>query len=99
MKSRKSARALAGIVLVAAGFWLAFPKAYRENTYLIPAAGCRLETSVFEKQDGASQGTLLLLPGLLANKKVRAFLAGGFAAQNLRAYVPDFPGHSHAQGP
>jgi pimeloyl-ACP methyl ester carboxylesterase len=99
MKSRKSARALAGIVLVAAGFWLAFPKAYRENTYLIPAAGCRLETTIFEKKDGASQGTVLLLPGLVANKKVMAFLAGGFAEQNLRVYVPDLPGHGHSPGP
>ena len=99
MKSRKSARALAGIFLVAVGFWLAFPKSYREKTYLILAAGCRLETTIFEKKDGASQGTVLLLPGLVANKKVMAFLAGGFAEQNLRVYVPDLPGHGHSPGP
>jgi len=99
MKSRKTARALAGIVLVAAGFWLAFPKAYRERTYLIPAAGCRLETTIFENKDGASQGTVVLFPGLAANKKIMAFLAGGFAEQNLRVYVPDLPGHGHSPGP
>lgn len=99
MKSRKTARALAGILLVAAGFWLAFPKNYNERTYLIPAGGCRLETTIFDKKDGASQGTVLLLPGLVANKKVMAFLAAGFAEQNLRVFVPDLPGHGHSPGP
>ena len=99
MKSRKTARALAGILLVAAGFWLAFPKNYNERTYLIPAGGCRLETTIFEKKDGASQGTVLLIPGLVANKKVMAFLAAGFAEQNLRVFVPDLPGHGHSPGP
>ena len=99
MKSRKSARPIAGIVLIAAGFWLAFPKAYRERTYLIPAGGCRLETTIFEKKDAAPQGTVLLFPGLVANKKVMAFLAGGFAEQNLRVFVPDLPGHGHSPGP
>jgi len=99
MRSRKTARALAGILLVAVGFWLAFPKSYREITYLIPATGCRLETTIFEKKEGASQGTVLLLPGLVANKKAMAFLAGGFVEQNLRVYVPDLPGHGHSPGP
>jgi len=99
MKSRKTARALAGILLVVGGFWLAFPKAYRETTYLIPAGGCRMETTIFEKKDGTSQGAALLLPGLVANKKVLAFLAGGFAEQNLRVFVPDLPGHGHSPGP
>ena len=99
MKSRKTAPALVGIVLVAAGFGLAFPKAYSERTYLIPAGGCRLETTIFEKKDSTSQGTVLLLPGLVANKKVMAFLAGGFAEQNLRVFVPDLPGHGHSPGP
>jgi pimeloyl-ACP methyl ester carboxylesterase len=99
MKSRKTTRALAGILLVATGFWLAFPKRYLERTYLIPAAGCRLETTIFEKKDATPQGTVLLFPGLVANKKVMAFLAGGFAEQNLRVFVPDLPGHGHSAGP
>jgi pimeloyl-ACP methyl ester carboxylesterase len=99
MKPRKTARAVAGIVLCAAGFALVFPKTYREKTYLIPASGCRLETTIFEKKDGVSQGTVVLIPGLVANKKVMAFLARGFAEQNLRVYVPDLPGHGHSPGP
>ena len=99
MKSRKTARAFAGVVLVAAGFWLAFPKAYSEKTYLIPSGGCRLETTIFEKKETTPQGTVVLFPGLAANKKIMAFLAGGFAEQNLRVFVPDLPGHGHSPGP
>jgi pimeloyl-ACP methyl ester carboxylesterase len=99
MKSRKTLRPVAGIVLIAIGFWLTFPKSYSEKTYLIPAGGCRLETTIFEKKDSAPQGTVLLLPGLVANKKVMAFVAAGFAEQNLRVFVPDLPGHGHSPGP
>lgn len=99
MKTRKTARALAGILLIAAGFWLAFPKTYLQRTYLIPAGGCRLETAILEKKDATPQGTVLLFPGLVANKKVMAFLAEGFAEQNLRVFVPDLPGHGHSPGP
>jgi pimeloyl-ACP methyl ester carboxylesterase len=99
MKSRKAVRALAGILLCAGGFWLAVPKTYRETTYLIPSGGCRLETAIFEKKDATPQGTVLLFPGLVANKKVMAFLADGFAEQNLRVFVPDLPGHGHSPGP
>jgi len=98
MKSRKT-RAMAGILLVGAGFLLASLKPYREKTYLLPAGGCKLETTIFDKKDAAPQGTVVLFPGLVANKKVMAFLAGGFAEQNLRVYVPDLPGHGHSPGP
>ena len=99
MKSRKTARAVSGILLCAAGFWLVFPRSYRERTYLIPAGSCRLETTIIEKKEGAPQGTVLLFPGLVANKKVMAYLADGFAEQNQRVFVPDLPGHGHSPGP
>ncbi|HEX8879687.1 MAG TPA: alpha/beta fold hydrolase, partial [Candidatus Acidoferrum sp.] len=97
-KSRKT-RAIAGILLIGTGFLLAVRKPYSQRTYRIPAGGCRLETTIFDKKDARPQGTVVLFPGLVANKKVMAFLAGGFAEQNLRVYVPDLPGHGHSPGP
>src|SRR5215470_13608864 len=99
MKSRKALRAIAGVFLCGPGFLLAFPKTYREKTYLIPAGGCQLETTVIEKQSGASQGTVVLFHGISANKRVMSYLAHGFAEQGFRVYLPDLPGHGHSAGP
>lgn len=99
MKLRKTQRAVAGILLCGAGFWLALPKTYREKTYLIPSGGCRLETTIVDKQGGTPQGTVVLFHGISANKKIMFYIAHGFAEQNLRVFVPDLPGHGHSPGP
>jgi alpha-beta hydrolase superfamily lysophospholipase len=99
MKSRKVLRAITGVLLIAAGLWLAVPTPYREKTYLIDAGGCRLETTIVEPRSGPAQGTVLLYHGISANKKVMSYLAHGFADQGLRVYVPDLPGHGRTPGP
>ncbi|HEV1994634.1 MAG TPA: alpha/beta fold hydrolase [Candidatus Acidoferrum sp.] len=99
MKSRQAIRAIAGVLLCAVGLWLALPTPYRERTFLFDAGGCRLETTIVEKQEGASQGSVLLFHGISANKKIMSYLARGFAEQGLRVYVPDLPGHGRTPGP
>jgi pimeloyl-ACP methyl ester carboxylesterase len=99
MKSQQAIRALAGVLFCAAGLWLALPTPYRERTFLIDASGCRLETTIVEKQEGGSQGSVLLFHGISANKKIMSYLARGFAEQGLRVYVPDLPGHGRSPGP
>src|SRR5256712_10102135 len=99
MKSRQAIRAVAGVLLCAVGLWLALPTPYRERTYIFNADGCRLETTVVEKQQGGSQGAVLLFHGISANKKIMSYLARGFAEQGLRVYVPDLPGHGRTPGP
>src|SRR6266852_1032477 len=99
MKSRQAARAVTGILLCGVGLWLALPTPYRERTFLFEAGGCRLETTIVEKQDGGSQGSVLLFHGISANKKIMSYLARGFAEQGLRVYVPDLPGHGRTAGP
>src|SRR5438552_12141286 len=99
MKSRQAIRALAGVLLCAGGLRLALPTPYRERTYIFNADGCRLQTTVVEKQQGGSQGAVLLFHGISANKKIMSYLARGFAEQGLRVYVPDLPGHGRTPGP
>jgi len=99
MKSRKTVRAVAAILLCGLGFWLALPNPYREKTYLISAGGCQLETTIVEKKEGASQGAVLLFHGISGNKKIMSYVARGFAEQGLRVYVPDLPGHGRTAGP
>ncbi len=81
------------------GLWLALPTPYRERTYIFNAEGCRLETTIVEKQMGGGQGSVLLFHGISANKKIMSYLARGFAEQGLRVYVPDLPGHGRTPGP
>ena len=99
MNRRDGARAVAGIALFAAGMLVALPTPYRERNYVFEAGGCRLDTAVIESKSGTPKGTVLLLHGLAASKKIMAYSARGFAAMNLRVVVPDLPGHGHTPGP
>jgi pimeloyl-ACP methyl ester carboxylesterase len=99
MKSRQTIRAVAGVLLCAAGLWLALPTPYRERTYIFNAEGCRLETAIVEKPVGGGLGSVLLFHGISANKKIMWYWARGFAEQGLRVYVPDLPGHGRTSGP
>src|SRR5713226_4826062 len=99
MKSRQAVRAITGVLLCAAGLWLAVPTPYRERTFRFDAGGCRLETTIVEKQGGGSSGSVLLFHGISANKKIMSYLARGFAEEGLRVYAPDFPGHGRTPGP
>src|SRR5437762_144750 len=99
MKSRQAVRAIAGVLLCAAGLWLALPAPYKERTYIFNADGCRMETTIVEKPGTEAQGSVVLFHGISANKKIMAYLARGFAEQGLRVYVPDLAGHGRTPGP
>src|SRR5437667_11184450 len=99
MKSRQAVRAIAGVLLCAAGLWLALPAPYKERTYIFNAEGCRLETTMVEKPGATVQGSVVLFHGISANKKIMSYLARGFAEQGMRVFVPDLPGHGRTPGP
>jgi alpha-beta hydrolase superfamily lysophospholipase len=90
--------ALLGIVLTTVGLLLALPQPYKQRLFLIDAGGCHLQTAVFEPAR-EPRGTVILLHGLVANRKVMTYLAEGFAGQRLRVFVPDLPGHGRTAGP
>ena len=101
-KNRQQRRALVaallGIVLTAVGLLLVLPQHYKQRAYLIDAGGCRLQTTVYEPE-GEARGTVILLHGLVANRKIMTYIAEGFAGQRLRVFVPDLPGHGRTAGP
>jgi alpha-beta hydrolase superfamily lysophospholipase len=99
MKSVSAYRAIAGVLLCAAGAWLALPAPYHEQVYFINAGGCRLATTILEKSGAPTQGSVILFHGISANKKIMSYLAQGFAEQGLRVFAPDFPGHGRSPGP
>jgi pimeloyl-ACP methyl ester carboxylesterase len=65
------------------------------NSSSAPLADASGTTSL----DAHSAGTVVLLHGLAANRKLMSYLAEGFALQGLRVFVPDLPGHGHTAGP
>jgi pimeloyl-ACP methyl ester carboxylesterase len=99
MKSRKKLRALAGVMLCALGFWLALATPYRRQTVVTDAASCRMAVDIIEPLSGAPQGSVLLLHGISANKKIMSYFGQGFSEQGLRVFIPDLPGHGRTGGP
>lgn len=99
MKTRGILRALAGVMLCLLGFWLALATPYRSQTVVTDAASCRMTLDIIEPLSGAPQGSVLLLHGLSANKKIMSYFARGFSEQGLRVFVPDLPGHGRTAGP
>jgi pimeloyl-ACP methyl ester carboxylesterase len=99
MKGRQAIRAAVGILLCAAGFVLARSNPYREATVIVNAGGCHLVTDIVDAGKDDTQGSVVLLHGLAADKKIMSYLAYGFAEQNLRVFVPDLPGHGRTPGP
>ena len=104
MKTQKTIRAAVGAGLCALGLWLALTVPYHPHTFRIDAGGCRLVTDIVEPSGGVPDGGrplgyVVLLHGLSANKRIMSYIAGGFAAEGLRVFVPDLPGHGRTDGP
>jgi pimeloyl-ACP methyl ester carboxylesterase len=98
-KRRGALRAVSGVLLCVIGFVLARATPFRETTVIVDAGGCRLVTDIIDAGDDTAQGSVILLHGLAANKKIMSYLARGFALLNLRVFVPDMPGHGRTPGP
>jgi pimeloyl-ACP methyl ester carboxylesterase len=108
-KTRLVRRASLGVALIVGGLLLVLPRPYHERTFRIDAGGCRMDTTVIEAaratspnadfSGSASRGTVVLLHGLAANRKIMSYLAEGFALQGLRVFVPDVPGDGRTAGP
>jgi pimeloyl-ACP methyl ester carboxylesterase len=99
VRGRDAGRAGVGVVLCVAGFVMARGSAYRVTTVMIDAGGCRMVADVVDRGTDAADGAVVLLHGVVANKKIMAYLAQSFAEQNLRVFVPDLPGHGRTAGP
>jgi pimeloyl-ACP methyl ester carboxylesterase len=95
----KLRNAAIGILLCGLGLFLAHKESYEVRTVLATAGGCNMPTDIYEARSGTPVGSVILLHGLSANKKVMAFTAQEFVNQELRVFVPDLPGHGKTPGP
>src|SRR5262249_47938442 len=99
LSRRELLQAAAGLLLCAFGFLLVHRDPAEVRTVLASAGGCSMPVDIYEPRSGTPSGSVVLLHGLSANKKVMQFTAQGFANQDLRVYAPDLPGHGKAPGP
>ncbi len=103
MKGKNTLRAIVGAGLCGLGLWLALSVPYKAHAFRIGAGGCLLVTDIVEptgQPEGATpKGYVVLLHGLSANKRIMSYLTAGFAAQGLRVFVPDLPGHGRSTAP
>jgi pimeloyl-ACP methyl ester carboxylesterase len=99
MKARRILRALAGVMLCGLGSWLALATPYRPQTVLTDADSCGMAVDIIEPRADVPQGSVVLLHGLSANKKIMEYVAQAFSEQGLRVFVPDLPGHGRSSGP
>jgi dienelactone hydrolase len=99
MKSRGGVRAAASVLLCIVGFALARANTVRQSTVIVGSGDCRMVTDIMDLGKDETQGSVVLLHGLSGNKKIMSYIAEGFAAENLRVFVPDLPGHGRSPGP
>jgi len=99
MKPTKMTRALAGVMLCVLGLWLALATPYQRRTVVSDAASCHMAVDIIEPLSGVTHGSVLLLHGLSANKKIMSYVAEGFSEEGLRVFIPDLAGHGRTAGP
>jgi pimeloyl-ACP methyl ester carboxylesterase len=99
MKGRKTLRLTLAVLLCVAGFAVARVTPYREATVMVDAGGCQMVTDIVDKGSDPTSGSVILLHGLAANRKIMSYMARAFAEQNLRVFVADLPGHGRTPGP
>ncbi|MGC1635407.1 MAG: alpha/beta fold hydrolase [Candidatus Acidiferrales bacterium] len=98
MKRWEIILALAGPLLLAMGVhWVHAAELPKQETWL-EAGGCRTPMTILEPPpDVKPAGSVVLLHGLSANRRLMLYLAEDFAGHGLRAYTIDLPGHGDSK--
>lgn len=71
-----------------------------QRTVVLQSAGCRTPVTILDPPPGvAPAGSVIVLHGLSANRRIMLYLGQDFAGHGLRAYLPDLPGHGDNTDP
>ncbi|HTZ74498.1 MAG TPA: alpha/beta fold hydrolase [Candidatus Aquilonibacter sp.] len=94
MKRWEIALAVAGAILLALGsFWIRRGELPRQDVTL-QAGDCRLPLTILSPLAGIKPaGSVIVLHGLAANRRIMFYLGQDFAGHGFRAYLPNLPGH------
>jgi pimeloyl-ACP methyl ester carboxylesterase len=94
MKRWEIAFAFAGAFLLLLGaHWIRQGELPQRNIFL-QADGCRMPVTIVDPPSGIQPaGSVIVLHGLSANRRIMLYLGQDFAGHGIRAYLPDLPGH------
>ena len=81
------------------GFFFLNLEPYRPLKVISSEASCQMRVDVVEPIGGEPRGYVVLFHGVAANRRIMSYLAQDLANQDLRVFVPDFPGHSKTPAP
>ena len=86
--------AVAGAILLAlSAHWIREGSLPRRDIAL-QAGNCRLPVTVLSPPSNIKPvGSVIILHGLSANRRIMFYLGQDFAGHGIRAYLPDLPGH------
>ena len=90
--------AIVGLVLLALGsHWIRVAELPKQEIWL-NAGGCQTPMTVLDPPaDVKPAGSVVLLHGLSANRRLMMYLAEDFAGHGFRAYALDLPGHGDSR--
>ena len=90
--------AIVGVVLLALGSrWIRVAELPKQELWL-DAGGCLTPMTVLDPPaDVKPAGSVVLLHGLAANRRLMMYLAEDFAGHGFRAYTIDLPGHGESR--
>jgi pimeloyl-ACP methyl ester carboxylesterase len=86
--------AAAGLILLLLGaHWIRQGDLPHRQT-ILQSLTCRTPVEIFDPPPGvAPAGSIIMLHGLSANRRLMYYLGQDFAGHGIRAYLPDLPGH------
>ena len=98
MKRSEIIFALIGLLFVALGYrWIRQVELPIQEMWL-DAGGCHTPVTILEPPpDVKPAGSVVLLHGLSANRRLMMYLAEDFAGHGLRTYAIDLPGHGDSK--
>src|SRR2546430_16872290 len=91
MKRKKLWFGLAGLALLAFGFFLQNLRPYKPLLVVSSAASCQMRVDVVEPIGGTPQGYVVLFHGVAGNKKNLSFFAQGLGEQKIRVFLAEAP--------
>ncbi|HEY6464892.1 MAG TPA: alpha/beta fold hydrolase [Candidatus Acidoferrales bacterium] len=94
MKKCEVLLAAAGAVLTALGAHWIHQGDLPRRDIVLQTRSCRMPVTILSPPSGIGPaGSVIILHGLSANRRIMFYLGQDFAGHGIRAYLPDLPGH------